>query len=421
MNVDVPFSIEGDSTRLKQVLTNLLNNAFKFTEQGTISVKVSTTSDKEIPMILIEVKDQGIGIEEEQAEVLFDAFTQGGNSTSREYGGTGLGLSISKQLVKSMGGDIGVHSTLGEGATFWFTIPATNSLYYPINNEIELKEKFSKINSLVISSNVELIDLLTPYAEKWGMGFEQVADLDQAKLLISSSNLHFSFVLIECTNYSLHNNEIINYINTSKSFDRAQIVISAPAGATEFQSDLAYTENPPWFIEQPFSIDKLFLLILKSLNKQTAVVAPEIIGTGYTGYTALVVDDNAVNRQVALALLKKLGIKAVSANDGQEGFDYLRNASDTIDLVLMDCEMPRVNGFDSTRMIREWEQQQQLTPHIIIALSAHAMESYKKQCFESGMNDFIAKPVMLNHLEQVLSKHLRNTSLQANSEFIGYI
>jgi signal transduction histidine kinase/CheY-like chemotaxis protein len=423
IDIDVPFSIEGDSTRLKQVLTNLLNNAFKFTDQGTISVKISTIIDKSksTPMILIEVKDQGIGIEEEQAEVLFDAFAQGGNSTSRVYGGTGLGLSISKQLVNSMGGDIGVHSTLGEGATFWFTIPAKNSLYYPIKNEKALKEKFSKVNSLVISSNVELINLLTPYAEKWGMVFEQVADLDQAKLLISSSNIHFSFVLIECTNYSMHNDEIINYINTSKSFERAQIVISAPAGATEFQSDLAYTENPPWFIEQPFSIDKLFSLILKSLDKHTTVVSPKIIGTNYTGYTALVVDDNAVNRQVALALLKKLGITAVAVNDGQEGFDYLQNSSSTIDLVLMDCEMPKVNGFDSTRMIREWEQQQQLTPHIIIALSAHAMEGYKKQCFECGMNDFIAKPVMLNHLEQVLSKHLTSTSLQPNSEFIDYI
>jgi len=415
MGPTVPLALDGDPTRIRQVLTNLLSNAFKFTDEGSVivNVKLQQHGGNNTPMLLIEVEDQGIGIPENKLNKLFKSFSQADTSTTRQYGGTGLGLSISKRLVELMGGEIGVKSEPGEGSTFWFSIPIINGQQYVLPSDPILIKKLSSLNTLIISRTPRFIAMLEQHAVVWSMNFSHVETINELRNATKNTNNNFHYILIELTN-QLHNiDEIIHVINKAENLQYAQLIISAPAGTSDSRLDTSQLKNTPWIIDQPFSINRVFYLIFNSQIESTQKNPIIDINRPFEGCHALVVDDNAVNRQVALAFLKKLGIDAVAVASGQEAIDFICNnanndtSNNTLDLILMDCEMPGIDGFEATRSIREWEQDNNHPALPIIALSAHAMESHKSACGEAGMNDFIAKPVVFDILRKTLGEHIK--------------
>jgi len=415
MEPTVPLALDGDPTRIRQVLTNLLSNAFKFTDEGSVVVNVTLqeSSNNNTPMLLIEVEDQGIGIPENKLNKLFKSFSQTDTSTARQYGGTGLGLSISKRLVELMGGDIGVKSESGKGSTFWFSIPVVNGVQYELPTDPTLIKTLSSLNTLIISRTPRFITMLEQHAVVWNMHFSHAETINELRKTAKNTNKNFHYILIELTNQLHDADKITRLINQTENFQHAQLIISAPAGTSDSRLDMSQLKKSPWIIEQPFSINRIFYLIFNSQIQSTQKNPIIDINRPFEGHHALVVDDNAVNRQVALAFLKKLGIDAVAVASGQEAIDFVCNdtieqtKNNTLDLILMDCEMPGIDGFQATRSIRTWEQNNGHQTLPIIALSAHAMESHKSACSDAGMNDFIAKPVVFDDLRKTLGEYIK--------------
>jgi len=415
MGPTVPLAIDGDPTRIRQVLTNLLSNAFKFTDEGSVIVNVTLqeSDNNNSPSILIEVEDQGIGIPENKLNKLFKSFSQTDTSTSRQYGGTGLGLSISKRLIELMDGEIGVKSELGKGSTFWFSIPVINKQLYVLPPDPTLIKKLSSLNALIISRTPRFTEMLEQHAIVWNMHFSHAETFSELRKIANDTNKNFHYILIELTSQLHDTNEITHFINQTGSLQHAQLIISAPAGTSDSRIDSGQLEKVPWVIDQPFSINRVFYLIYNSQIQSTQKKPIIDINRPFEGRRGLVVDDNSVNRQVALAFLKKLGVDAVAVASGQEAIDFIcddiagQAGHSTLDMVLMDCEMPGVNGFQATRSIRIWEQNNNLSALPIIALSAHAMESHKSACNDAGMNDFVAKPVVFDSLRKTLGEYIK--------------
>ncbi len=415
MGPTVPLALDGDPTRIRQVLTNLLSNAFKFTDEGSVLVNVTVQESRNnnTPMLLIEVEDHGIGIPEDKLNKLFKSFSQTDTSTTRQYGGTGLGLSISKRLVELMGGEIGVKSEAGKGSTFWFSIPIINGNRYALPSDPILIKTLSSLNALIISRTPRFITMLEQHAVVWGMNFSHAETIQELRDTANNTNKNFHYILIELTNQLHNTHEIIHFINQTEKFRHAQLIISAPAGTSDSLLDTSQLEIKPWIIDQPFSINRAFYLIFNSQIQSTQKNPIIDINRPFEGCHALVVDDNAINRQVALAFLKKLGINAVAVASGQEAIDFVCSdttehaKSNTLDLILMDCEMPVIDGFQATRSIRAWEQDNNHPKLPIVALSAHAMASHKSACSDAGMDDFIAKPVVFDNLRKTLGEHIK--------------
>lgn len=405
----VPLSLKGDPTRIRQVLTNLLSNAFKFTDHGSIVVNVRLQSGQEqdSKQLLIEVEDQGLGIPEDKLEKLFRSFSQAEVSTTRIYGGTGLGLSISKRLIELMNGSIGVRSKRGVGSTFWFTLPVINSHRYRLPHDEVLLSRLSSLNVLTISDTLRFIDMLSQYAAVWKMYFTHASTLEELHSRVADTNKPFDYIILEMTDISKDMDNILAYIKDCESLKHAQIVLSAPAGTSDSRINMSEQEKLPWIIEQPFSINQIVYLIVNAQKQDIEETIVIDIESPFEGRKALVVDDNAVNRQVALAFLKKLGVDAIAVSGGQEAIDSIcKNDSVEFDFVLMDCEMPDLDGFQTVILIRAWEQANKKQPIPVIALSAHAMESHRKACVEAGMDDFISKPVVFDNLRKTIAPHL---------------
>lgn len=408
MEPDIPLTLESDPTRVKQVLTNLLSNAFKFTDKGSIIVNVSIQHNikGERAELLIEVIDQGIGIPAIKQQHLFEHFSQADTSTSRIYGGTGLGLSISKRLVEMMGGAIGVSSEIDKGSTFWFSLPITNSTNYQLPNDETLANSLSALSALVVSNTDRFVNSIRQHTDIWQMQLFHASTIEEVPFVISDCDKAVDFVLVEVNHRLSNYQDVAAIINSNDLLQDAQLIISAPAGSSDSNIGNLSIGKAPWLIEHPFSINRLFYLVFNSLIQHTEKVSMIDVNRPFSHRHGLVVDDNAVNRQVALAFLNKLGVNAIAVSSGQEAFDCISKEENPIDFILMDCEMPVVDGFQATRMIREWEIKQHKSTLPIIALSAHAMESHKSACTEAGMDDFVAKPVIFDDLRKTLSLYL---------------
>lgn len=396
----VPQCIEGDSTRLQQILVNLLSNAVKFTEQGEIQVQVQAQPAADnLCQIQFTVQDSGVGIPADRLASLFQAFTQADTSTTRKYGGTGLGLTISKHLSELMGGQIWVESEIDIGSRFHFTIqvPATDSqplqaLYEP-HPDLQGKSLFL----LNLAPNNRLF--IAQQAERWGMivAPEISQDVDfamvelnqhqvplaelQSKPLIALAPLcgkqHRQAPFNACLNKPIRPRRLLDIL--LQLLETSQIE----------QGENHAVETKPTFESQP--------------QETTDISAPGLPEktpekTDDDHLRILLVDDNAVNRKVGILQLKKLGYQADIAVDGLDALKALRNKY--YDVVLMDMQMPNMDGLDATReIIKNWSEAQRPW---IIAMTANAMKEDKDRCFEAGMNDYISKPVRGDNLAKAL-------------------
>ncbi|GGA88996.1 response regulator [Puia dinghuensis] len=400
---DVPAYIRGDDLRLRQILTNLVGNAMKFTEQGEIfiGVRVLEKASDETLTLAFEVKDTGIGIPADKLERLFKAFSQVDSSTTRKYGGTGLGLAISEQLVKLMGGNISVQSEPGKGSIFHFTIHTRAGInQHPEISTGGLDEHAGK-KVLIVDDNGTNRTILKTQLEYWNLRPVLAASGMEA-LNILSMDSRYDLVLTDMQM------PYMDGIRLSESIrDRhpqIPIILLSSVG-DEYKKNHHQLFNA--VMTKPIKQQMLYRQIMAGLQNQGRTTGdgrtiqarlPSELASTFP-LNILVAEDNLINQQVIQYILQKLGYAPVIVENGKQAVDAALTTG--YDIILMDLQMPEMDGIEATREIR---QSRLLDQPVIIALTANAMEGDEEECIQSGMNDYIGKPVKLEELLGKLRK-----------------
>ncbi len=405
----------GDPLRLGQILINYCNNAVKFTEHGEISVRVSVVEDRgDADLVRFEVRDTGIGLSDEQKARLFQSFSQADTSTTRKYGGTGLGLAISKNLAELMGGSVGVESVLGQGSTFWFMVPLRKAAGR--SRELLLKPDLRGRRVLVIDDNeyarMVLVDMLKSMsfqadeADGAARGIELISAADRA-------GRPYEVVFSDWQMPELDGLEAGRRIRALPLTCKPHLIMVTAYGREEVMKGAAEVGFEEVLIK-PVNPSLLFDAAMRAFGQSEAAEGVEARGeparasrdvSSIAGARILLVEDNELNQEVAAELLKEVGLLVEVAADGQLAIDALKaHPQGYFDLVLMDMQMPVLDGVSATKMIRQMPEQAMLP---IVAMTANAMQADKERCLEAGMNDYLAKPIEPDLLWQALLRWVR--------------
>ena len=409
-----PLVVGTDPTRLRQILVNLLGNAFKFTEGGSISLRVSRADDcgEGGLALCFEVSDTGIGMTPAQTQHLFELFSQADASTTRRYGGTGLGLSISRSLARLLGGDIEASSEYGVGSTFRLTVrcqPATPAFAA----ERALGPAIpAGTRALCVGSDGEYSRLLEARAAGWGMRVHAEVDDTRALAHLRRAAQLGAPCQLVLLSPELPAGRALALARTMahEAALRAvpRILIAPPLLAAEAE-DLRRAGFAA-ILPAHASQRALHAAVLQALNPGDAPAAPAARGgagaTRLAGRELLVVEDNAVNQLVIRSMLRQLGMRCAIAGNGREALEAFACETGRYDALLMDCEMPEMDGYAATRAIRRMEVQLGLPRTPIIALTAHALPEHREQCFRAGMDAYLSKPVDMATLQDALVYNL---------------
>ncbi len=421
MNVyqDVPDKLYGDPGRLKQILTNLIGNAIKFTEEGEVVIRVRQIEENDGKLELkFSVWDTGIGISEEAQANLFNAFSQADKSITRKYGGTGLGLAISKKLANLMDGKIGVNSELHEGSEFWFT-----AQFDVIEDSKIVKSNYtlpdnSKI--LIVSNNDTARNILTYQAKSIGVIAEEASNIDNALKILNKASKNgeaFQYVIIDRYIGRKNGLSLALQVNNLPSLRKTSIVLMLNKNDVEAQQ-IAKDSDINEFLYKPIQQTVYTKKIVSLLNKSKGNEKPQVKSVQVsetnkmnttsheTEYKAriLIAEDNLVNQKVISNQVLRLGYDVDVVSNGKEALQALE--SGVYDLILMDCQMPVMDGLEATAKIRENEALN--SSHIpIIAVTAHAIVGDKEKCLSIGMDDYISKPTNQERLKELIQKWLK--------------
>lgn len=423
INRDVPLHLVGDPLRLGQILLNLANNAIKFTKQGEIVIHVELIHIKRYNAVIqFSVSDTGIGITKKQSAVLFEPFVQGELSTSRHYGGAGLGLSISKYLVNLMGGDISVESIPGKGSNFAFTVCLHVSKSE--NKDYTLPSQDIKgINVLVVDDNKTAGNAIANYLDFFSFKSKTISS---AKNIISELNKTqqteaqlFDLIILDWRMPGFNVVAMVEQIKNNAEFKNIPMVIMVNSLDREVAAKSFQKISIDGFLVKPVTISSLFDVIMevfgydiKKVDKQNIKNEISAKMDKIRGARLLLVEDNEVNQQVATELLESEGFWINVANEGKEAIDKVYNArSNQFDLVLMDIQMPQMDGYEATIKIRKDKRFINLP---ILAMTADAVAGVKEKCLEAGMNDYITKPIRPDELFRGLIKWIKPGERQIN-------
>jgi signal transduction histidine kinase/CheY-like chemotaxis protein len=416
---NTPILLQGDPTRLRQIIINLLGNAFKFTAEGFIALEVGLApgSTPEHPRLRFSVQDSGIGIELSSAGNLFDSFNQADASTTRKYGGTGLGLAICKSLAELMHGEIGVESAKGRGSTFWFTAEFSPSEFMleETVQERQLTESLRGKKLLLAGGNAKVFEFLGEHTRAWGIASVHAGSAKVAMtnlLHAAHSGEPFDFMCVDASLPDMSGVDLIRQVRANPDILSIPLFI-ASASDIYLDPQLLRRFSIHAVLRKPVSGKALKYELAALLGYEPvpaeAEPAPIPDETNFSHMRVLVPEDNAVNRMVIKGLLGKLKIQPELVENGALAFDAVRKAVDPYDVILMDCEMPEMDGFEATRSIREFEQTRHLSETVIVALTAHALQEHREAVFASGMNYYLSKPVTLDSLTAVLERIARRT------------
>ena len=398
----MPRAVRGDPTRLRQVLTNLTANAIKFTEHGKVTVRVELVDELESALrVRFLIEDTGIGIGQDRQKRLFQPFTQGDASTTRRYGGTGLGLAISKQLVEMMGGEIGLSSELGVGSTFWFTarferLPAGafRSFFLP--------QGCARPRVLVAESSAAARETLHQQLSAWGFEHELASDAGRALSALRRGHAAGKPIGLMLLDRELcENEELASFLGFERPPLRPKVVLltwgGVNAGDESGRCESAATLVKPLRPSQLFDVLIGVLGEDESLHASLNELARERVqerdpAEKERPLAILLAEDNAINQIVAKKILVKGGHACDVVADGKQAVEAVRARA--YDVVLMDCQMPELDGFEATRSIRALEREEGRSPRAhVIALTANAMKGDRERCLEAGMDDYLPKPV----------------------------
>jgi len=432
-DLDVPTLLSGDPGRLRQILTNLTGNAVKFTSQGEVSVKVTRVLEPEINgqeseeardkscLLRFSVRDTGIGIPADKIEFLFQQFTQVDASTTRQYGGTGLGLAISKQLVELMGGEIGVKSVVDQGSEFWFTAR------FGVKTDEMLGAKplcaeLSGVRVLIIDDNATNREILRVRFTSWGMRPEAANDGPSglgALYRALGENDPFRLAVVDMQMPGMDGKSVGLAVKADAKIADTHLVMLTSLGARGDAKNLQQIGFAAYVVK-PVRHEELKVVLSQTLA-YGAEGTPPVILTRHTAREALpevtnqkarilLAEDNITNQQVALGILKKLGLSADAVANGREAIISLQTLP--YDLVLMDVQMPELDGLEATKQIRSPQSSIHNRNIPIIAMTAHAMQGDKDRCLAAGMNDYVTKPISPRVLAETLEKWLsRDTAV----------
>jgi PAS domain S-box-containing protein len=457
---DVPLQIRGDAARLRQILTNLINNAIKFTEAGEVVIEVSLSRDQGLlaasddqkvreniqplklgsngsKFLIFKVTDTGIGIAQEDQKKLFQSFSQVDDSTTRKYGGTGLGLAICKQLVELIGGKIGVESTPGKGSTFWFTVPALEENLTAVGAacEVNLQTVLAGRKMLVASDKPTVRKVLLRMAVAWGMEVEEVENgwMAIASLYKAVSvNCPYDIVLVDIQLPEVVAGSLERLIVSEPAMQHTKWVVLTSITQISEAKRLV-NSGFSGYLTKPVKAHRLFGCLVNAIAPGAAIDQPVANPTSnaasvidnreLANLKVLLVEDTPINQKVGLNQLRVLGCVADVANNGAEALSMV--AIKKYDIVLMDCQMPVLDGYEATRELRRLEAANaaagSMEAHqktVVIAMTASALKGDREKCLAAGMDDYISKPIALEKLKSVLENWSAQLKI-ANPKFNG--
>jgi two-component system, sensor histidine kinase and response regulator len=419
---ETPRLLRGDPGRLRQILINLVGNAIKFTERGEVVVDVALQSETQSEAVIrFTIRDTGIGIPSKAIPLLFHAFTQADGSTSRKYGGTGLGLAIVKQFVELMHGQIGVESVEGEGSTFWFTVG--------LEKQTESKRKsfpsaareiLTGIKVLIVDDNDTIRQILTQQLNAWKMENAPASSGAEALALLRSaaaSGKPFHLAILDLQMPGLDGLTLAHRIKADPAIAGTRLIMLTSIGS-RLEHQILRKEGFSSYLVKPVKQSRFFD-VLANVTDETIPPAlaavtdpaagPVIEQKSTRGVRVLLAEDNRVNQKLALKQLDKLGYTADVVANGQEVLSAIQSAP--YDIILMDCQMPEMDGYEATVQIRRQEKEDpnaaKAKPIYIIAMTAHAMRADRERCLSMGMDDYLSKPVQISELGTVLRRATR--------------
>ena len=417
IDAELPELVHGDGARLRQVITNLVSNAVKFTAEGEIVLRASSAPGRDGCAVLrVEVSDTGIGIETEALEQLFQPFSQADSSTTRRFGGTGLGLAISRQLIELMGGTVGAQSEPGKGSSFWFQVP----LARPAAGEVAPFEdcQLAGLRVLVVDDNAASRESLERQLGAWQMSCGVAATACEALELMESAagaGLPYALALLDRNMPGADGYELACAIRAQPALCATRLVLlSVPAGRPEAFDD------PDLFdglltkpVRQSRLHEELLALVAREPRPDRRIQTPQSPVAGATPTDAspeiLVVEDTPVNQVVAVRMLQKCGFRVRVAENGREALVALSERDYAA--VLMDCQMPELDGYETTKVIRGSEQDGDHTP--VIAMTANSMRGERERCLAAGMDDYLTKPLRNRMLMDALKRWITDAPAPA--------
>ena len=418
--------VYGDSLRIRQILGNLINNAIKFTETGYITLTVEQEEGGHLSadqvLLKFSVTDTGVGIDPQDHERIFEKFSQANSSTTRNYGGTGLGLSITKQLIEMMGGTIGVKSELGKGSVFEFTLPMkrnTEEVSFPPNPPV-----LKGLRVLVVDDLPIIRQMLGERLGTAGMVCENACDGNEALKKLQQARREgrqYDIALIDYLMPGMNGEMLARAINDEEDLRDICLVMLTAAGNPVMAGDYA-NKGFSAYISKPVRAQQLIESLTYIWSKyrdgyRDGLIRIDVntlgdnrtsfIGYDLRGTSVLLVEDSRLNQAFAEEVLSQLSCEVVVASNGQEAVDIVRGR--TFDLILMDCQMPVMDGFEATRKIRALEQSGMIACHIpVIALTANAMREDRQKCIDAGMDDYLSKPVRKDELKKKIYEWIGN-------------
>ncbi len=458
---DVYPLLFGDPGRLRQIIINLMGNAIKFTKQGEVSIRVSLKdeieSEKSIQIsdnstiyketyitLLFSISDTGIGIPQDRLSYLFESFYQVDSSTTRKYGGSGLGLSISKQLAEMMGGTIGVNSELGKGSEFWFTVVLkkqqnikgltsgknSNLIIVNYNDKIPVDSNRTEstktyvqgnikdLNILIVDDNAKCRLMLKEQLKTWGCRYDEAPNgtvaLEKLQYALKTAT-PFDIVLIDAMMPDMNGYILEQKIIQNPDIHNTRLIMMTSMIERRYAQNYDMRSFSA-SLTKPVKSSKLYNTIIGLMGVDEEIFQPQKPYTSEKVLESLITDnkkhnvriliaeDNIINQKVALSILKKLGYRADVVFNGEEVLRVLKSIN--YDIVLMDCQMPEMDGYEATRLIRESKEGVIDNNIIIIAMTANAMKGDREKCLMAGMNDYISKPIRPEPLSKILEKWL---------------
>ncbi len=406
--LELAGTVRGDAERLRQVFINLLGNAIKFTQQGEIQLKVSFINDanqsESFLNLLFEVSDTGSGIAFEQQESIFESFTQADGSITRRHGGTGLGLTISRQLLEMMGGQLQLKSVLGQGSCFSFSLRLERS-----DQTAQKKADISSlqgINILIVDDNATNREILSSQLSHWGINCYTASSGAQAIDYLLDTGKTYRIALLDWHMPEMDGLALAKRLHDESSLHDLSLVMLSSDSVT-FDQDQGADYGISYFLTKPVIQQKLLACLLELVGATQAQPRhqPTVSKTPKLSGHILLAEDNLVNQEVGMAILRSIGLQPEVVNNGQEAVKA--SADKQYDAILMDCHMPKMDGFEATSTIREREKASDNEQHIpIIALTADVQKGIIEDCKKAGMDDYISKPFSQKQLQDVLKKWL---------------